>query len=294
MARRARLLYLDQHDLSNIINERVPADVIRDLNQLIADGRLTLVISRTHAFETARAQDEAFRMRIADFADGIPNKLWLLFTSEITKAEVAYCLNVGLGYANVSRPWPFTRSILEYCSRVPNCDTSGWDESREFRGLVGFFLRDRSPELHRPVDEWPAFLAFVRTLGPYTTPTEDDQRKALAQHMPDRTPAGLFIAKGAFEWSVDLGKCPASTLVAEMMDVVKRTPGAKAKPSDMPDLNHIMAIPYCDMTTLDGQMHGLVLQTSSGKLYHDRIALNVAEALDKLGLSSASARTESG
>ena len=109
----------------------------------------------------------------------------------------------------------------------------------------------------------------------------------LWQFVPQKSPHGVIVtdeARRAYAERLELARCPGVELHVALLDKLNADLRARVEKSELPDMMHVYAVPYCDMTTLDGRMHNILLQTPAGKRYRTKVALNAREALERLGV----------
>jgi hypothetical protein len=292
--RRVKLLYLDQRDISNLANARVPREHADALLEAVNDGRVGIVVSAVHAVETALCSDKALRERIIDFVERLRTRRWLRRTMWIEQEEVKRCFVEDVSSCRAAPIQPFTSGPLEEVrdSVAPAIVVGEWDAEHEFGCAVNLWHkkgREKAiPTLWKWKTAWPGWSLYSRLTTRGRKVSDYVMEKEAWKLVPDRTSTGLLLSqkdRREYIGKLDLARCPALALSLQVEDRIHDDVKAHAGTGDIPDIMHLCAVPYCDMTTLDKRMHSIVLQTAMGKVFRDRVADSLPDALLMLGLN---------
>lgn len=275
-------LYPDQKDISNLAKGTIDSTTVALLFDLIRKREVTLVVSVMHALETARHSNPGKRTTIARYVDSLDSKVWIWRPLEIMKEEITKCF---FEYVEQKDKGEFSPFDATPSSR------SGLDDAQvrpchEFEDYVDMLVKEET--LKERSENWPIIRQLWRLSGEGQPIPDKVNREFLVEFVPEYTPGGLYVPRETrreFAMRSDLTACRSTQLFFEVDDKINSTPGMSVAPSELIDEFHIRAIPYCQMTTLDRRMYGLVGQTTAGKQYADRLAPNLTEALRVLGFT---------
>jgi hypothetical protein len=278
-------IYLDQKDVSNLAKRKEAPVAAERFARLVRAGILTPVFSFTHVIETARDANAARRHLTCAYIDGLAHRLWLNQPSALMQMELAQCFAEFL-HASPEPACPFRAHFFNTAD--PNLGPV--DLTREFTIAVAELLSNPGLEferIQRRVGIWPDIRRLGRARSQGRPIPVSVDRHMLTKYAPRATCAGLTVndhVRRDFMSGLDLTRLPSTQLFFEVDAKIQADMDSTVDPGDALDHFHIRAIPYCDMTTLDARMHSIVSQTKAGKQYVGRIARNLPEALQKLGL----------
>lgn len=263
-------LYLDQRDLINLARGRDDTLKAR-LDQEIASGNVQIVLSLMHAIETWKYADPKAKLNLAAYADSL-SPIWLLFRSALFREEMlrAFYLFRGEGvvtlidatrqHVNVSYPssvgkhrvfTPFRKSVFETLS--PNSVVSDPKSyANSFAQILTFF------------DEDPLIVTNVKDLHNCYPDWSVDSKTKIAADLPGKAKWLFGIARSAlgllkieydeivsFVRDLDVAICPSICVYLRIKDAINRDKAPTPHPSEMVDIVHVSAIPYCDAFSTD-------------------------------------------
>jgi hypothetical protein len=266
-------VYLDTADLLNIGDGRVAAD---DLVRTMARTDAVLVVSREHVQDASRgnrsAIDSLIRAvesfpRIAVVMDG-PHSVEPL-TTDRRDIVIAACTNFReLARSDTSRAWLATMNALVDLAHEGDRDAQST------------LAQDALPEFSRAA--WELFLQSLVTM--FRGWLGDDPETILSHwegkvtaRLPQRLRAGvlqrleaarhLFTGTAAVENDVDVANAllvattweaepaawPGHVLGLRVSKARRRDVRRRPRRSDLPDVDHLMHIPYVNVATCDGE-----------------------------------------
>lgn len=275
-----RLLYLDQKDISNLAKLKVDSAARDELLGMVATDTVAVVMSSAHIIETALLGHAALRSQITGFVDAELRPSWWLYDfEELAREEVAICLNRDYG----GRPEPLrpfhsapltsqfhvdpgtTFSAAVECARAHHDSKAStfWDNLERYAGS-----RERG---RAQCDNDPIPKANIRDF--------------IYESMPTRTATGMTLTsecRRVYANELDVNRCPAISLWIAALETKSHDKQRRITRSEAPDLLHLTAVPYCDVTTLDAEMYSVVFQHGRARRFSDRIARNVCDAVERL------------
>jgi hypothetical protein len=279
-------IYLDQKELSALAKGHADPAASRRFERLVSDGTITPVLSFAHVLETARWGNAIRRTELSDYVDQkLVTKTWLAQPNQLMKLEVAACFEEFLG----GMPRPID-AFRPHFFEAYDPGQGLQDARREFSFAVDKILGEPRlgfRRIQRHASNWPVIRELGRQRRQGRPIPDHVNRAVMLQFVPTETPQHLPVGESVrqgFIDGLDLRKCQSTRLFFEVDNTIQADMDSHVDEGDAFDHFHIRAIPYCDMTTLDQRMHSYVVQTDAGKLYVDRIATNLPEALRKLGL----------
>ena len=259
-------LYLDQRDLIDLA-EGDPEDA-SDVLRLVEDRRVQVVLSFNHILETWKYGNASGRDRVARLADSL-RPSWILFRPELFQAEIAASFLKFVGH-QVATEWlpssvsgyfkteaanprqhifvPFRPSSFE--SHFPRAD-SLTAPKQSFRAYLTVLEEEHATasalvQLHETYSaqspEWK------------TTLSAPGDQAALIQSYFDLAWTGVPIpaaVRSQFLESADRRACPALSVYFEIRQAILKDRTAHSAPSEMVDVAHVVALPYCDAFSTD-------------------------------------------
>lgn len=263
-------LYLDQRDLINLAEGH--EDGLKTLIfEEITNGHVQIVLSLMHVVETWKYADNKAKLNLATFADSL-SPIWILFRSALFREEIlrAFCVFRGEEVATsfdveshqVDRSYPlsverhrifspFRKSVLETLSPTSVLgDIELYGNS--FTKMLKIIEED-----HRIVrlisdfhDSYPVWSKHVKTKINIELPGKAKWllgilQSALGSIKFERSEAEDFVS------GLDITTCPAICAYLRVKDVINKDKTPKPHPSEMVDIVHAVAIPYCDAFSTD-------------------------------------------
>jgi len=278
-------IYLDQKEVSNLAKGKEAPVAAARFARLVQAGMLTPVFSFAHIIETARDANAARRHLTCAYVDGLAHRLWLNQPSALMQMELARCFAEFL-HDSPKPACPFRPHFFN----AADPSLGPVDLTLEFTIAVAELLSNPGLEfehIQRHVNGWPELRQLGRACSQGRPIPVSVDRHMLTKYVPRATRAGLTVddhVRRDFMSGLDITRLPSTQLFFEIDAKIQTDMDSTVDPGDALDHFHIRAIPYCDMTTLDARMHNIVSQTKAGKQYVGRIARNLPEALQKLGL----------
>ena len=248
------------------------------LENAIANGRVTPVVSLAHALDLAADGNEARRDQVANYIDSLERVKWIRIYHHVFPREAIACFQ-ALHDASSDSPVEFFDS---FHFMLP-------EAGPEIIRIVGEGTPRRFSEFLRLLasqDEFQGFRNNEYASYPQLRPTivrkrsergaekrftETEKRKWLAEHLPDEVEMSFGpvpVTDELKEWFVeqaDLTLCPAFLANWAFHEGANLDPGT-ARPSDVVDLLHATGIAYCDVAFAD---RGTVERLRKG--HYDRL-----------------------
>jgi len=270
-------LYLDQRDLIDLSNNINPA-IREKLEALLSSKRIRIILSFMHVIETWKYADRTGRRRVSHYADSLL-PLWILSRDSLFKEEIKSALwkyletkttynwpsredeNLITGlvkYNDGSYQFsPFRNSIIETIgeksyliknnknseiSNLPNNFTEML-EAIENNPKIGTML----VEIHQ---EYPEFVKFWRERAKKLLPGKSD----LLRYLVSTCYEDLIIPNEIiddFLRKFDMKNFPSLYCYLRIKDEINKDKLSTSYSSEMVDIFHITALPYCDAFSTD-------------------------------------------
>jgi|GEM_PF-5508659 len=286
-------LYLDQRDLINLAEGR--DDGLKTLLfKEISNGHVQIVLSLMHVVETWKYVDNKAKLNLAAYADSL-SPIQLLFRSALFREEMLRAFYVFRGeevetlfvaeHHQVDRSYPlsvekhrifspFRKSVMEILSptsvvnQIESCRNS-------FTQMLTFIEEDhRIVRLVSDVhDSYPDWSIHVKTKINGELPGKTKWllgivRSALGNINLERDEAEDFVH------GLEITTCPAICVYLRIKDAINKDKTPTPHPSEMVDIAHAVAIPYCDAFSTDKRIWDYVRRCKiSSQMFPEGYAL---------------------
>ena len=248
------------------------------LENAIANGRVTPVVSLAHALDLAADGNEARRDQVANYIDSLERVKWIRIYHHVFPREAIACFQ-ALHHASSESPVEFFESF--HCM-LPEADPEiikivGEGTPRRFSEFLRLLAGQDEFQGFRN-NECASYPQLRRTIVRKRSEreaekrfTETEKRKWLAEHLPGEVEMRFGPVpvtdelKERFVEQADLTLCPAFLANWAFHEGANLDPGT-AHPSDVVDLLHATGIAYCDVAFAD---RGTVERLRKG--HYDRL-----------------------
>jgi len=272
-------LYLDQRDLIDLLNGKNPV-IQKKLDELLSSKRVRVVLSFMHVIETWKYANRIERRKVAVFADSL-SPLWIinrdyLFMEEIItalweylgvpvvcywpyqgddevlKSELVECHDGSKQY----RFCPFRRSIIETAQVYREMDKQKTSENsdlpKSFTDMLEAFENDpKIPSMLAEIHQaYPEFTTSWRGRAKGPLPGKIDFLRYLVSEAYATPTLTNEILEDFLKW-LDIKKCPSLYCYLRIKDEINKDKLSTPFPSEMVDIIHITALPYCDAFSTD-------------------------------------------
>lgn len=255
----AQTVYLDTANWYDLIERTVARG---NFEKAIQSGHIVPVLSYIHIIEFGK-RAAADRRRVTEYLDSLQalgEIRWIKGLPQVTKEEVENALLASIGMPS-SRPNPFAKDFVDSLSvKLPWYDAA---EARTFtigRIVEEFSSLPKRDDYERLRREHAVFdiekLRILKKDSPQNTLVDAAECATFYLHKHVVTPHNIQITITPdiltnFKKTFDLSLCPALQTKLRFFEGWSKSTGGEL-PSMMEDLFHLVALPYCHVTFVDG------------------------------------------
>lgn len=291
-------LYLDQRDLIDLSDNRNPV-IRKKLDELLSSKRVRIVLSFMHVIETWKYADRTERRKVALFADSLFPR-WIINRDYLFREEIRAALWEYLGkpviyywpsqrddeefgsdlveFRNSSKQYrfcPFRKSIIEaiseeLCKMNRQRTSEDSDLPRSFTDMLEAFEND--PEIPSMLAEihqaYPEFVTLWRDRVKGLLPGKAKFLRYLASEACATPALTSEILDDFLSW-LNIKKCPSLYCYLRIKDEINKDRLSTLYPSEMVDIIHITAFPYCDAFSTDKRIWDYIRRCGIKKIFFE-------------------------
>jgi hypothetical protein len=291
-------LYLDQRDLIDLSNGKNFA-IWKKLDELLSSKKVRIVLSFMHIIETWKYANRTERWKVALFADSL-YPVWIINRNFLFREEIRAALWEYLGvsampywpsqrddeelgsalvkYRDGSKQYrfcPFRRSIMETFQKNREMNKQRTSGKSDFpKGFADMLEAiENNPKIPSMLGEihqaYPEFITSWRDRAKGPLPGKIDFLRYLASEAYATPALTSEILDDFLRW-LDTEKCPSLYCYLRVKDEINKDKLSIPYPSEMVDIIHITALPYCDAFSTDKRIWDYIRRCRIEKKFFER------------------------
>lgn len=279
-----KYVYLDHRDLIDLTKSR-SSGLYEKIIELKSNGNISIILSFMHIIETYKYFDIVEQQKVAELADSL-TPIWILKRDYLFTEEICSTFFQWIGI-KVERLFDIDRQLSFNFGLIKNDSgdmvylfspyrktafatfgnyTSDLDkaETPQTYSQILNYLHSNSqiPNMLLQIhDSYPDSISYWRNKIAKTLPGKDNFIKYVISKSLEKYNISAKVIDDYFEW-LDIKLCPSLYCYFKVKDEINKDKKSVSHPSEMVDIMHLTALPYCDAFSTDKRIWDYIRRTT--------------------------------